>query len=93
MKYCYNCGFCLEDDALFCNSCGAKQECEESTEHKQNENLKARKHLSGYFWNIVHYPNLNDKARKKVFKQTIIGGLIIILLIIVFSVIVTLLMI
>lgn len=91
MKYCFNCGFCLEDDALFCNSCGAKQECEESTEHE--EILKAQKHLSGYFWNIVHYPNLNDKSRKKVFKQTIIGGLIIILFIIVFSVIVTLLMI
>ena len=91
MKYCFNCGYQLEDDAMFCNSCGAKQECDESTEHK--EILEARKHLSGYFWNIVHYPNLNDKARKKVFRQTIIGGLVAILLIIVFSVIITLLMI
>lgn len=93
MKYCFNCGFQLEDDAMFCNACGAEQEYEESTEHKEKEVLEARKHLSGYFWNIVHYPNLNDTARKKVFRQTIVGGLVVLLLIMAFSVIITLLMI
>ncbi len=43
MKYCFNCGFQLEDDALFCNSCGAKQEYEENKEPKDQEILEVQK--------------------------------------------------
>lgn len=90
MKYCFNCGFCLEDDASFCNSCGANQEYDKNF---KQEVLEARKHMSGYFWNITHCNKLDKRAQRKVCIQTFIGGLVIMLILIFIYVLVTVFMI
>ncbi len=75
MKYCFNCGFCLEDDALFCNSCGAKQE-DDKLLHSNKTNLT--------------HENFDNKQIPKFFIKGFIIGLGICLLICMVAVIIVL---
>ena len=38
MKYCRNCGKELEDDVMFCPTCGANQQAEANTSSTENQN-------------------------------------------------------
>lgn len=59
MKTCYKCGTELEDDALFCTSCGEPQDRENSC-----SNIDDVKR--GYFYKIIHYAQLDKKENQNV---------------------------
>lgn len=76
MKNCNKCGAPLEDNAMFCGKCGEKIIIEEINTYAENA---PKKH--GYFWNIIHYGSLEKPLRKRVLKQSLLGGLACIILI------------
>ncbi len=94
MKNCIKCNQKLEDNAIFCNSCGASQETEnqiDSVTVNDNETtpttIEPAKGFSEYFKNAVNYAKLDKESKKKVFKQTLLGGFAILALVFIIPVV------